>query len=266
MVDDLIRSRQVAPDQRSRQRTIAEAVLRRGSASIDDLIDITGVSMMTVYRDIAALEDAGLVQRHRGRVSAVASGLHEASAAFRLEQQTDVKESMAALVAARIKHGSSILLDDSTSGVYLLRALTERTPLTIVTNSLLVAREAAVHPDFKLFVTGGEYQAWADSLMGPTTLASLASLDADYCVLSASGLSDGRCWHPYQDVAAVKMQMLASARTTILLIDHTKMARHALHAFARLDQFDLVVIDAAVPDAERDRLRDWGANLIVAGE
>ncbi|MDA8439855.1 MAG: DeoR/GlpR family DNA-binding transcription regulator [Propionibacterium sp.] len=266
MADDAIRTGGPgATGQRSRQHTIAEVVLRRGTVGIDDLVAITGVSTMTIYRDIAALEDAGLVQRHRGRITAVATGLHEASAAFRVEQQGTAKQAMGALVAGWIHPGSSLLLDDSTSGVFLLRALTDKSPLTIVTNSLLVAREATEHPDWRLFVTGGEYQAWADALMGPTTLTTLAGIDADYCVLSASGISDGRCHHPYQDVAAVKSQMLACARTRILLLDHTKFARHALHAFARLDEFDHVVVDAEATPDQREQLADWGATVDVAG-
>ena len=76
---------------RARQLAIAEAVVRAGSVSVEDLVEATGVSAMTIYRDLASLEASGVLQRHRGRVVAVANGLHEADATFRLEQSSTDK-------------------------------------------------------------------------------------------------------------------------------------------------------------------------------
>lgn len=250
--------------QQARQMAIVDLVLRRGSVSMEDIGGQMGVSVMTIYRDINALESAGLLQRDRGRVTAVASGLHEASAAFRLGQQPEVKTALADVVAPRIAPGSSLMLDDSTSGIFLLRALRRDMPLTVITNSLLVARETNSMANVKLFMTGGEYQDWADALMGPTALHMIADLDADYCVLSASGIEDGRCFHPYEDVAAVKQAMMRSARSSILLLDNAKMRRHALHSFARLQDFDLVVVDDGISADEEALLRAWDTNLEIA--
>lgn len=254
-----------ADAQRARHFAIAELVLQHGSVSIEELVEQTGVSLMTVYRDIAALEEAGLLQRHRGKVTALASGLHEASAVFRLEQQQGTKQAMADVVARHITPRSSLLIDDSTSGVFVIRALRDRTPVTVVTNSLLAAQETAGDPDLNLFVLGGSYQGWANAMLGPTTIANLADIDADFCVISASGLANGRCYHPYEDVVAVKRAMLDAAHSKFLLLDHTKMARRALHAFASLDEFDLVVVDHETSPEAIEQLKEWGATVEVAG-
>ena len=42
-------------------------VLRRGSVSMEEIGTMMDVSVMTVYRDIDALEKAGMLQRDRGR-------------------------------------------------------------------------------------------------------------------------------------------------------------------------------------------------------
>lgn len=252
--------------QQARQLAIVELVLRRGSVSMEDISNHMGVSTMTVYRDISALEEAGMLQKDRGRVTAVATRLHEASAAFRIKQQPDAKAQIARHVVPRIAPGSSLMLDDSTSGIFVLRALRPTIPLTVITNSLLVARETIIMPNVKLFMTGGEYQGWADALMGPTTLQNLSGLDADNCILSASGIEDGRCFHPYEDVAAVKRAMMKSSRFSILLLHHAKLQRHALHSFSRLDDFDLVVTDDRTAPDDVLRLRESGVTLEVAGE
>lgn len=236
-------ARAAPASQTARRHAIAELVVRRGSASMEELVAAVGVSLMTLYRDIAALEDAGILIRNRGRVSALASGLHEAGAGFRLATNAEAKAEMAAHIARHITPGSSILLDDSTSGTFVLRALGEVTPLTVITNSLLVTREVSARSDVKLLLTGGEFQPWAEAMLGPTALAMLATVRADYCILSASGIEDGVVYHPYQDVAEVKRAMLRAGRRTVLMLDHSKFRRKALHAFAELGEFDTVLVD-----------------------
>lgn len=211
---------------------------------MEEILTHTGVSTMTAYRDVNALEQAGLVRRDQGMVSAVVGGLDEASVTFRLDQNPREKQRLAQRAAERISTGSSLILDDSTSGVYVLRALPQTVTLTVITNSLLVARETHPMPNVRLFMTGGEYRGWADALMGPTTLRTIGALDADFCVISASGLKGGWCSHPYEDVAAVKRAMVDSARFKILIVDHTKLRRRALHTFAHISDFDLVLTDS----------------------
>ena len=72
-----------------RQRTILRVLAEQGTASIPDLVDLLGVSHMTVRRDIAALEGQGRVASVSGGVTqpsrlalddshAVMAGLHTA--------------------------------------------------------------------------------------------------------------------------------------------------------------------------------------------
>lgn len=248
----------------ARRHAIADIVFRRGTVGMDDLVDAVGVSLMTLYRDIAALEEAGILTRQRGRVSALASGLHEAGAGFRFEMNAGAKAEMAAHISRQVAPGSSIVLDDSTSAAWVLRALTGVTPLTVVTNSLLVTREVSARSDTKLLLTGGEYQAWADALLGPSALAMLAGVRADYCILSASGLEDGVVYHPYQDVVEVKRAMLRAGRRKILMLDHSKFTRRALHAFAELDEFDTVLVDHRVSREDLEMLRSHHARVVVS--
>lgn len=250
--------------QTARRHQIAEIVFRRGSVTMEELVSEVGVSLMTLYRDIAALEEAGILTRQRGKVSALASGLHEAGASFRFETNTAAKAEMAAHVRDHIAPGSSIVLDDSTSAAWVLRALADVTPLTVITNSLLVARECASRPDVKLLLTGGEYQPWAEAMLGPSALAMLGTLRADYCILSASGLEDGVVYHPYQDVVEVKRAMLRAGRRKILMLDHSKFTRKALHAFAELSEFDTILVDHATRPEDLAMLREHCQNVVVA--
>lgn len=250
---------------RARQYAIAQAVIGKGKSTIEELVDLTGVSAMTIYRDVAVLEQSSIVQLHNGTVVAVASGLHEADAVFWLEQASDEKRLVAAEAATFVANGSSVMLDDSSSSVWLLRALSELSSLTIVTNSLLVADEVTENRLAQLIMTGGEYRSWAHALMGPTTVQNIESMHADYCFLSTSGISSMACFHPYQEVAEVKAAMLRSSEVRVLLIDNSKFGRRALFKFAELGDFDHVVVDAEAPEEELGRLEAAGVHVVVAG-
>ena len=54
----------------SRRARVAELVIKKGAVSVEELADDQGVSAMTIYRDVSWLEEAGMLQRHNGKVVA----------------------------------------------------------------------------------------------------------------------------------------------------------------------------------------------------
>jgi DeoR/GlpR family transcriptional regulator of sugar metabolism len=54
---------------------------------------------------------------------------------------------------------------------------------------------------------------------------------------------------------AGKRAMMTSAERRILLVDHTKFGRVALHKLAPLQDFDLVVVDSGIDATVLDELR-----------
>lgn len=254
----------VSPSPEARQLAIAEAVIRRGTMRVEQLADLTGVSVMTVYRDLAVLESSGVVQRHRGDVIALASGMHEADAGFRLSQNERAKREIAACAAQFIPAAASLMVDDSTSSIWLLRALPQLSGMTIVTSSQLVAEEAAQAHVSRLVVIGGEYQPWAHATAGSAAVHQIRRLHASVCALSTSGISQGGCFHPHEEIAEVKAAMLESADVRLLLTDSSKLHRQALFRFASLADFDHVVVDSAATAEDVAALEDFGAVVHVA--
>jgi DeoR/GlpR family transcriptional regulator of sugar metabolism len=58
--------------------------------------------------------------------------------------------------------------------------------------------------------------------------------------------------------------MFESSAKRVLLADHTKFERRALHHFATLHEFDAVVVDEDIPISHLSRMRSAGINVIVA--
>jgi len=58
--------------------------------------------------------------------------------------------------------------------------------------------------------------------------------------------------------------MLRVAKKKVLLNDHGKLGKVALHALAPLSAIDLVVVDGAAEEAQLRELRDAGVPFAVA--
>jgi DeoR/GlpR family transcriptional regulator of sugar metabolism len=77
-------------------------------------------------------------------------------------------------------------------------------------------------------------------------------------------VSSTHAFHQEEEIVLVKRAMLRSARTKVLLVDHAKLQRTALHRLAPLTDFDIVVVDEKAPADLIKPLRDHGATVEVA--
>lgn len=259
------RGRGTVEGRRLRRNRIARVAVEEGVASVARLAEEFGVSAMTIYRDVAALEDLGLVTLIKGDVHGSISSQSEASVDFRIGQNRQAKEAMAKVAADLVPAGSSIIVDDSTSCLYVLDELLDRGPCYVISNSLSVAKRVSANFESRLQVLGGEYESWADCLTGPPVHRAIQDLSVDFCFLSSSGISNGGCYHPYLSIASIKSEMLRVAETSVLLVDHTKFERRSVHKFADLADFDVVVTDSGTPVETQKVVGEFVSDLRVTG-
>jgi DeoR/GlpR family transcriptional regulator of sugar metabolism len=132
----------------------------------------------------------------------------------------------------------------------MARALTVR-PLTIVTSSLDVAAIFADDPQVQVALTGGTWQRSQRALWGPAAVAMLAQVRADWAVPGACAI-DAHLGvsAPDEADAALKRAMVACARRTLILGDHSKLATVAAFHVAGWAQVHALVIDQPWPQGE----------------
>ena len=250
--------------QLERRQAIAEAVMDEGSVRIEELTERFGISLMTAHRDLDELAARGLLRKTRGIASAAPTSLIEASDVYRASRQADEKEAVAAAALEHVEPGQAIFLDDSTTVLRMVEGLAAKAPLTIITNSLALMNEVRGVPELELIGLGGQHHAWCNAFMGPATVREASRLRADTLILSMAAITGGVVYHQSQETIEVKRAMLDAASRRVLLADHTKFERRALHRFTPLTDFDLVIVDDATPEAHVTRMRDDGIDVVVA--
>lgn len=237
----------------NRQQQIIDHVLAKGDASAAELAELTGVSLMTVHRDISELADRGILRKYHGGVSAQPSTVFESSSDFRLHAHTAAKEALAREALSFIAPGMSLMLDDSTTALALAKLLPQVGPLTVVTNYRLITEELRGAENVRLFCVGGEYSRTHDSWIGLQALEMIGGFSVDITLLSTSAMNATMTYHQEQEIVAVKRAMREAASVSVLMMDSSKLGRTALHRLEGVDSFDHVVLTSP---AEENLLAD----------
>ena len=250
--------------QLARRQMIAEAVMAEGSMRIEDLTERFGISLMTAHRDVDELVSRGLFRKTRGIVTAAATSLIESSDVYRANRQATEKKMIAAAAMQFIEPGQAIFLDDSTTVLQMASQLPAKVPLTAITNSLTLMNPLQVRHVANLLALGGQYYNWCNAFMGRMTINEINRLRADVAFISMSAITDDVVFHQSPEIVDIKRAMFDSAAKRILLMDHTKFERRALHSFASLSEFDVVIVDEKTPAAHLERMQNKNINVVVA--
>ena len=236
----------------ARQRKITERVVAAGSCTAQELASEFSVSIMTIHRDLHSLERRGLVRKFHGGVTAQPSGVFESQLSYRLLSRSQEKDAIAAAALRHVEPGMSIMLDDSTSVLRMIPGLADLAPLHVATTFLTGLRrlaDSAADSDLTVIALGGVYDVPHDSFVGMQCLEQIAGIRADALFMSTSAITTGEAFHQEERIVALKRAMLNAATKKILLVDHSKIGRVALHRIVPLQEFDLVITDAGVDPA-----------------
>lgn len=231
---------------------------------IEDLAEQFSISLMTIHRDLDELSERGLLHKSRGLATALPTSLVESSESFRRGRQVANKAELARAALAYVEPNQAVMMDDSTTTLAMAPLLVERAPLTVATNFLPILTELAGTRGITLLGLAGQYYDWANSFLGGMTIGAIQRLHTDLFIMSTSAVVNGRCYHQTQETVETKRAMMAVSDQRILLVDHTKFTRRALHALCPVSDFDVVIVDSQTDPQHRQSLEDAGATVVVA--
>ncbi|WUN36036.1 DeoR/GlpR family DNA-binding transcription regulator [Kitasatospora sp. NBC_00315] len=253
-----------------RQALILESVRRRGAVRVAELVDQLGVSDMTVRRDLDVLARQGAVQKvHGGAVAVGGSSTDEPGFEAKSSLEEAAKAAIADAAAALVEPGNVVAVSAGTTTFAVAARLLKVPQLTIVTNSLAVAdlvwaagcQAGASTP--ALLLTGGSPTRSA-ALVGTLAEQSIRSLHVDLLILGAHGVSEtAGLTTPNLAEAQTNRAMIASARRTVVVADHTKWGVIGLSSFAELGEIDCFITDDTLPPEARGVLSEAVGELRV---
>lgn len=251
---------------RQRQERILEIIRTDGAARVSELIDLLGVSDMTVRRDLEVLASRGLVARvHGGATEVAPRSTYEPGFTVKSGLQSEEKVAIARAAAALVEPGSAVAISAGTTTFALARELLTVPDLTVVTNSVPVAQlfHEAHRKDVTLVLTGG-VRTPSDALVGPVSVAALRTLHTDWLFLGVHGL-DARAGLTTPNLAEAETNraLVACARRLVVLADSTKWNVVGLSTIAGLDEVDVLVTDDGLDQPTLNVLANAVGRLVV---
>jgi DeoR family fructose operon transcriptional repressor len=246
-----------------RRRQIVEKVSEEGGQSVDELATALDVSKATIRRDLTDLEDRGLIERsHGGAVPAMSVG-GEQTYDQKEVQKLDEKRAIAARAVEEIHEGTVVFFDSGTTTMEVARAAPKDGSFLAVTNSPRLAVELGKE-DNDVKLTGGTLRRRTRALVGPTAESFMERMNFDLLFLGTNAINDdGSLTTPNEDEARMKELMVERSKRVVLVSDTSKLSKQSFVEFAHLDDVDVFVTDAPVPDY-RELLDATNVTLEVA--
>jgi DeoR/GlpR family transcriptional regulator of sugar metabolism len=240
---------------KQRQQRILELVQTAGGARVSDLVDLLGVSDMTVRRDISTLARKGKVARVHGGATALAGrASEEPGFATKFRLQKAEKAAIAKSAVALVEPGDSVAISGGTTTYAVAVELLSVRNLTVVTNSVPVGEllHTAGRTDLTVILTGG-VRTPSDSLVGPIAVAALSTLHVDWTFLGVHGIDErAGLTTPNLVEAETHRAMVRSARRLAVVADSSKWDVVGLSSIAPLDDIDVLITDDRLSqDAQR---------------
>ncbi len=252
-----------------RQDSILELLARRGRLNVEELAAELSVTAMTIRRDLAALEKAGVLTRTHGGCVLQSPFVRELPFSQKDQQHRDQKYAIACAAVGMLKSGDRIYLDTGTTAVHVARVLPAGLDLCIFTNNLRVAMELFGREGVNVSVYGGALAPQSPDLTGEVALTRIQDFRIDVAIMGADALdvTRGEYYSADMGTAMLSRQAQRQAQRTLLLVDNSKFGKHSLAVVGRLDEKTTLVTDDRISPEDRQLVRDTSAKMfIVSGE
>lgn len=206
------------------------------------------VSRITIRRDLARLEEQGLIVKTHGGAVAIGAKTH---AEVRLSERERLfqkeKQRIGECAAALVQKGQTVILDEGSTCLAVARQLRGHSDITVITNGVRVAAELVGAAGVTLVVIGGVCNHESAMLYGPETERAYQALHADLYFMgidafsSEHGIMDGN----YLQVS-LKQAKAAVSRRVIGVAHQAKFGRLAFAHVGPLHMLQGLVTDGPV--------------------
>jgi len=249
-----------------RHDAILDRLSREGRAGVTELADLLGVAAMTIRRDLALLERAGVLTRTHGGCVPKSPYVEEIPFSEKDRRRKAQKLGIAAKVASLLEPGSALYLDTGTTAVHVAQCLPRERRYRVFTNNLRAAMELFGRPAVEVVVFGGILGGKSPDLSGSLALAEVQNFQFDVAVAGADALDVETASCFAADTATAILSRTAQERAghVIFAVDSSKFGKRGLALAGRLGPQSTLVTDSAAAGGDVKKLRGTGARVFLA--
>ena len=245
-----------------RREQIMNLVHETGKVRVTELSEEYGVSEVSIRKDLEALESEGHLKRVHGGAIALNKLYVNMDLSERYKTNASAKKHLAELAANFIEDNDTVFMNAGTTLTYVLRAIKGKKNVSIVTNSIQNATEAASHSSFKVILLGGEVDTKYQFTFGSDAEKQLENYHATKCILSVDGVSAESGLTLFSsNEAALARKMLECSDVSIIAADATKIGKKVFAKIVDASNTDILVTTKTEKETELSELEKLGVKV-----
>ncbi|MGH2642728.1 MAG: DeoR/GlpR family DNA-binding transcription regulator [Chitinophagaceae bacterium] len=258
-------SRKPIKNSTTRHELILKKLQENGRMMIDEMARLTGVSGVTIRKDLKLLEEKGLLFPTKGGASVnnpytVERPINEKEFIHAAE-----KEHIAKAALSLIRENDSIIIGSGTSVFALARALHPAKPLTVITPAVKVTIELSHRPNIQVLQLGGLIRPNSSSVAGAYAEQILDDISCGIFFMGVDGI-DLDFGFSITNLAETSLdqKMIAAAQIVVILADSSKFGQRGLGKVCSFDQVNYIITDNGVSPSIVKALEEKGLKVIIA--
>lgn len=253
-----------------RAKQILQAVLRHGTTSVDQLVELTGASPASVRRDLTRLEERGLVRRTHGGARLAGQALYEP---FRFDSSfqeregrfSEEKHRIGLAAAELIAERETVAFTAGTTTTQIARCIRHRAGIHVVTNAVNIGMELSNQPGLNVTVVGG-FLRWAGafSLTGPLAIEAIHQYFMDKAFIGACGIDPVHGATTIEaEEAAVFRAFVRQSKQVIMVADSSKIGMVSPSLVCPIHQITRIITDQGIDSKALYAFRAAGVEVTL---
>lgn len=246
-----------------RRNAILAKLSAEGKVIVADLSREFDVTEETIRRDLEKLDNDGLAKKTYG--GAVANETHKSDLPFNVRKSSNVveKQMIAEKIAALVQDGDYIMLDASSTAIYVTKCIKNKKNITLITNSVEILLELADKQDWNILSTGGTLKKGGLSLIGTSAERMIRGFHVDLAICSSKGLDINMgITDSNEKESEIKQAIFAAADKKILAVDNTKFDKISFVHVCDIGDIDVIVTDSCPSDRWIEHCKQKNVELI----
>lgn len=245
-----------------RQRLLLETARQQGRVRVNAAAKSLSVTPETVRKDLAALQENGLIVRVHGGGLPVETLAYEPGITVRTEWATE-KERIGKAALEEIPPGGVIFIEAGSTTARFAELIPADLSVTVVTNSLPIAIQLASRSTAAtVVILGGRVRALTLGSVDALAIRNLHDLFVDVAFLGTNGLSVERgLTTPDIAEAETKRAALHSSNRRVLLADHSKIGKVSFCRYGEITEINLLITDTGLSDHQVEELNSGIARI-----
>ena len=250
---------------RQRRNLILSLLSISDSIGVGELADLMECSLATARRDVASLENEGLVERYWG-------GARRRLTADASERGQDLQNlrpnvshmAIGKYAASQVRSGDLLFIGSGTTTLAMIPFL-EHLDIRVVTNGIPQV-EALSRLGIDAILLGGSFKSFSRSIIGSNAVEMLKRERFDRAFFGANGIGEN-----YSILSAdkwedeIKRQAINHAYNAYALVGAEKFGLSADYSIDAVDAFGTELVTDRRPDASSSWLNDgkiWHARIL----